>query len=90
MQQFLKICTISDTTITLFDSQSIYDTTDFKLVKSFNTCRGIDIFLTIDSIEHAFVFDTGYEGALSLPQNKEYQKCSMFNGKFKCNSVNDM
>jgi hypothetical protein len=82
------LLSFSDTTITLFDSNYEYDTTDFTLVKSLNTCRGLDIFLTIDSIEHAFIFDTGYEGCISLPQNKMYQKCSMVNGKTQCDYVN--
>jgi hypothetical protein len=63
------LLTFSDTTITLFNSYYEYDTIGFTLVKSLNTCRGLLIYLTVDSIEYPFLFNTGFKGFLSLPQN---------------------
>ena len=74
----------SDTTITLLDSISTYDTTGFTFVKSLNSCEGLTICLTIDSIEYAFVFNTGFSGFLSLPQYAKHRKCLIVDGNFKC------
>lgn len=68
----------SDTTITLLDSNSLYDTTGFILIKSLFTCRGLTVCLTIDSIEYSFLFKTGSKGFLSLPQHVEHQEHSIW------------
>ena len=76
----------SDTTIMLLDSVSMYDTTDFTFAKSLFTCRGLEIWLTIDSIEYSFLFNTDSKGFLSIPQYAEHQKCSIIDGKIKCDN----
>ena len=78
------LLSFSDTTITLFDAQHVYDTTGFTPMKLFNSCRGFSVGLTLDSVEYAFVFNTGYEGALGLPQHKKYQECAIVEGKAQC------
>lgn len=67
------LLSFSDTIITLFDSISMYDTTDFTLVKSLFTCKGIEIYLTINSIEHAFLFSTASKDFLTLSQYSEHR-----------------
>ena len=74
----------SDTTITLFDSISVYDTTGYTFVKSLSLCTGFTIFLTVDSIEYAFLFSTVSKEFLSLPQYKKCSQCSMVDNNFKC------
>jgi len=69
------ILSFSDTTITLLDSNNTYDTTGFTLIKSLHTCRGRTICLTIDSIEYAFLFKTGYKEFLSLQHYGKSQNC---------------
>jgi len=59
----------SDTTITLLDSISTYDTTGFIPVKSVFSCVGILLYLQVDSIDYyRFVFSTTSKDFLSLPQ----------------------
>jgi len=84
--QDAMLLNFSDTTITLLDSINIYDTTDFTFVKSLYTCRGLEICLTIDSIEYSFLFNTASKEFLSMPQYAEHQKCAFVNGKFKCDN----
>jgi len=73
----------SDTTITLLKSDDNYDTTGFMFVKSKFSSK-IEVCLTIDDIEYDFFFDTGFDGFLSIPQYKEYKKCTKVNGKTVC------
>jgi len=78
------LLSFSDTTIALFDTINTYDTMGFTLIKSMFTCRGNTVNLTIDSIEYEFVFNMASKGFLSLPQDAKYQKCSIENGRFRC------
>jgi len=80
----VMLLSFSDTTITFLDSNSIYDTTGFTWVKSLHTCEGRSIFLTIDSVEYAFLYNTGYEGCIFLPERKRYKRCFMVDGKSNC------
>ena len=65
----------SDTTITLLDSIDRYDTANFMLVKSFfSNGATIRVYLTIDSVEYGFLFDTGSNGFLSLSQHEKHKK----------------
>lgn len=70
----IMLLNFSDTTITILDSNNIYDTTDFTLVKSVYTCRGLDICLTVDSIEYKFLFNTDNKGFLSLSRYEKHKK----------------
>jgi len=79
----------SDTTVTPLNADDIYDTTGFILVKS-KFSRKIEVCLTVDSIEYDFFFDTGFDGFLSLPQYKEYRKCSKVKGKTACTIHKDL
>ena len=74
----VMLLSFSDTSITLLDSLGQYDTTGFTSVKSMFTCQGYLVCLMIDSIEYEFVFNTGNEGFLSIPQYDIYYK----NGKY--------
>ena len=80
----IMLLRFSDTTITLLDSVGRYDTTGFTFVQSLFSCRGFEIWLTIDSIEYAFLFDTDSKDFLSLPQYAEHQKCAFIDNNFKC------
>ena len=68
------LLSFSDTTITLFNPYVIYDTTVFSCVKSMFSCTGFTVYLTVDSIEYAFLFDTGSKTSLSLPKYEKHKK----------------
>jgi len=78
------LLSFSDTTITLFDSNNVYDTTGFTFVKSLNTCNGFEVCLTVDSLEYAFLFDTGSKDFLVMPQYRRHRKCLIVDGNVKC------
>lgn len=65
------LLSFSDTTITLFDSFNVYDTTGFSSVESSNPCTGTTVRLKVDSIEYDFLLDTGSTGFLTLPQREK-------------------
>jgi hypothetical protein len=84
------LLSFSDTTITLFDTISTYDTTGFTLVKSIFTCSGYTVRLTIDSIEYDFFFNTSNRKFLSLPQDEKHQKGNdMYIADYKEQNVSD-
>ncbi|MDR1345355.1 MAG: hypothetical protein LBK03_01445 [Bacteroidales bacterium] len=62
------LLSFSDTTITLFDSCNIYDTTGFTLLKSDNSCGTLTVYLTVDSVECKFIFSADSPEFLALPQ----------------------
>jgi hypothetical protein len=75
----------SDTTIILWDSVGTYDTIGFTFVQSLFSCKGHEIWLTIDSIEYAFLFNTdASKEFLSLPQYAKHRKCSFVDNNFRC------
>jgi hypothetical protein len=70
----IMLLNFSDTSITILDSTVIYDTTDFTLIKSKFFVSRFQIYLTVDSIEYKFLFDTGSELFLSLPDYEKHKK----------------
>ena len=71
----VMLLNFSDTTIMLLDLfGQDYDTTGFMRVKSNDLYSRIEIYLTVDSVEYEFLFDTGYNGFLSLPQSEKHKK----------------
>lgn len=77
----VMLLNFSDTTITLLnhyaaflDGVDTYDTTGYIPIKSRYTCRGLSLWLTIDSIEYEFLFNTDYSESLSLPYYQPHKK----------------
>ncbi|MDR1112202.1 MAG: hypothetical protein LBL18_00345 [Bacteroidales bacterium] len=76
------LLSFSDTTITLFDSCNIYDTTGFTLLKSDNSCGTLTVYLTVDSVECKFIFSADSPEFLSLPQYKNDVPVAVFISHF--------
>jgi hypothetical protein len=72
----VMLLSFSDTTVMLLDSAGCYDTANFMSVKSRFYGNKIYIYLTVDSIEYEFGFDTGFNKFLSIPWYKKYKKCT--------------
>jgi hypothetical protein len=64
----------SDTSLTILDSTGIYDTTGFMPLKSKRAGYWYYVSLTVDSVEYDFLFDTGSELFLSLPNYEKHKK----------------
>ena len=89
----IMLLNFSDTSITLLDSNSLYDTIGFTPIKAAYTCRGFFIWSTVDSIEYQFVFNTTSKEFLSIPQHQYAQhkkEDDIFIAKYRKTEYADM